>query len=118
MGEAAHAALEWRLRAGSGGIGQPGEELGAAVEVFAHIVIVDRLLEQTALGDQRVYRRGCCVGLAQQFGCDELAYDPSVGLDPRLGADHLQVKDDPAGFDRLDHLAQDVHDVLRLYSSE
>jgi hypothetical protein len=24
----------------------------------------------------------------------------------------------PAGLDRLDHVAQDVHDVLRVYSSE
>jgi hypothetical protein len=30
----------------------------------------------------------------------------------------LQVEYEPAGLDRLDHVAQDVHDVLRVYSSE
>jgi hypothetical protein len=41
-----------------------------------------------------------------------------VDLDGRVGADHLQVEYEPAGLDRLDHVAQDVHDVLRVYSSE
>ena len=42
----------------------------------------------------------------------------SLGLDDRVGPDHLQVEDEPAGLDRVDCVAQDVHDVLRVYSSE
>lgn len=41
-----------------------------------------------------------------------------VDLDRWVGPDHLQIEYVPAGPDRLDHVAQDVHDVLRVYSSE
>jgi len=65
--------------------------------VLAHVVVVDRLVDQLpgAIAD----------GLP-------------VDLDRWVGPHHLQVEYVPAGPDRLDHAAQDVHDVLRVYSSE
>jgi len=44
----------------------------------------------------------------------DLAYDSSVDLYARVGPDHLQVEHEASGLDCADHVAQDVHDVLRI----
>ena len=58
------------------------------------------------------------VGHAEERFAVDLADDLPVDLDGRVRPDHLQVEDDPAGLDRVDHVAQDVHDVLRVDASE
>jgi hypothetical protein len=76
------------------------------------------MLDETSLTDERVECRGCGVGLAEERLAVELADDPSVGLDNRIRPDHLQVESEPTRLDRVQHVAQDVHDVLRVDASE
>ena len=86
--------------------------------MLAHLVVVDRLLEQPPAGDERVDRRRRGVsGLEERLAvdfADELAVDFDEGVRP----DHLQVEHEAPGLDCCDHLTQDVHDVLRIDSSE
>ncbi|MGZ4401500.1 MAG: hypothetical protein ACXVRI_01420, partial [Gaiellaceae bacterium] len=58
------------------------------------------------------------VGLREQRLAPDLADPLLAGLDDRVRPDHLQVEDEPTGIHRVDHVAQDVHDVLRFDSSE
>jgi hypothetical protein len=95
-----------------------GDELSACAVVLARVVIVDRLLDQAALGDECIDGRGGGVSEAKEGLAVDLAHDSTVDLDARVGPDHLQVEHEPARPDCADHIAQDVHDVLGLYSSE
>jgi hypothetical protein len=76
------------------------------------------MLDETSLTDERVECRGCSVGLAEERLAVDLADDPSVGLDNWIRPDHLQVESEPTRLDRVHHVAQDVHDVLRVDASE
>ena len=58
------------------------------------------------------------IGQPEERSAVDLAEGSAVELDPGVRPDHLQVEHHSAGPDRFDHVAQDVHDVLRLYSSE
>jgi len=86
--------------------------------VLAHVVVVNSLLEQLAVMDERVDRGGCGVRASEERLAVNLTDESSVVFDDGVRANHLQVENDPAGLDRVDHLAQDVHDVLRFHSSE
>jgi hypothetical protein len=86
--------------------------------VLANVVVVHCLLEEPPRFDERVDGRGRGIGPAEERLPVDLADDPPLGLDHRVGADHLQVEHEPARPDCFDHVAQDVHDVLRLDSSE
>src|SRR5438105_6343528 len=86
--------------------------------MLTHLVVVDRLLEQLSLSDEGVNRGGRGVGGPEERLALDLADELAVDLDDRVGPDHLQVEHEAAGLDCLDHLTQDVHDVLRIDSSE
>jgi hypothetical protein len=94
------------------------DELCTVVVVLAHVVVVDRLLDQLSGADERVDGVGSSVSWAEERFTVDLADGLPVDFDGWVGPDHLQVEYEPAGLDRLDHVAQDVHDVLRVYSSE
>ena len=85
---------------------------------LADVVVVSRLREQMSGGDERVDCSGCGVGGVEERLAVDLAEELALGFNDRVGPDHLQVEYEPARFDRLDHLTQDVHDVLRIDSSE
>ena len=86
--------------------------------VLAHVVVVDGSLDQSAGVDERVDGRGRGVGAAEQRLAVDLVHDLPVDLDRGVGPDDLQVEDESAGLDCVDHVAQDVHDVLRVDASE
>ena len=46
------------------------------------------------------------------------AHDRPLDLNDGLRPDHLQIEHDAPRADSVDHLAQDVHDVLRVDASE
>src|SRR5207244_12003165 len=54
----------------------------------------------------------------RKSGSPSIAQDLAVYVNVRIGPDHLQVEHDAAELHCFDHVAQDVHDVLRLYSSK
>ncbi|HEU4612428.1 MAG TPA: hypothetical protein VFS15_10140 [Kofleriaceae bacterium] len=81
-------------------------------------MVVDREFDQCAVADERVDGRGRSVGRDEEGLAVDLADDSAVDLDDGIRSDDLQVEDVPAGLDCCDHLTQDVHDVLRLDSSE
>jgi hypothetical protein len=94
------------------------DELGAVGEVRADVVVVDRLLDEHPALDAVVHRSGCGIGAGEQRLAVDLAQHLALGLDDRVRPDHLQVEHEPTGLDGFDQVAQDVHDVLGLHSSE
>ena len=87
------------------------DQLRAVGVMLAHVVVVDRLLNEVSGGDSSV--DGRCQRLPVNLGDDV-----PIPLDLRVRPDHLQVEHDPARHHRLEHSTQDVHDVLRLHASE
>ena len=55
---------------------------------------------------------------AEKWLAVDCAEHLAVYFNVRIGPDHLQVEHDAAELHCFDHVAQDVHDVLRLYSSK
>jgi hypothetical protein len=96
----------------------PVDNGGAARIMLPHVVVVDRLLTEVPTLDACVDSRGCCVGVAKERLAVDLAERDSAGFDDWVRPYHLQVEDESAWPDRLDHMTQDVHDVLALNSSE
>ena len=81
-------------------------------------MVVDRFLDKRARRHRGVDRRPRRVGKREQRLAVDLAQLLTVGFDDRVRPDHLQVENEPAGPDCRNHVAQDVHDVLRFHSSE
>ena len=79
--------------------GEVLDEIRPGPVVLAYVVVVDRLVNETARGDGRVDGRGCGVGEAEQRLPIDLADNSTVDFYPRLGPDHLQVEHEPAGRD-------------------
>ena len=98
--------------------GEVVDEFSPVGVVLADVVVVDRLLNQLVASHEPVDSSGCGVGAAEERFAVDLADDLPLALDGRVGADHLQIEYKSAGLDRIDHVAQDVHDVLRFHSSE
>ena len=98
--------------------GEVADELRPVGKVLPNVVIVDSLLDQLMGSNELVDGGGRSVRAAEERFSVDLTDDLSVAFDGRVGAYHLQVKDEPARGDRIDHVAQDVHDVLRFHSSE
>ena len=94
------------------------DQVGSAGIARSHVVFVDGLLHQRSPGHERVDGGRGRVGLPKQRLAVDLAQEPLASLDARVGPDHLQVEHCPAWTHRLDHVPEDVHDVLRLHSSE
>jgi len=86
--------------------------------VLEHVVFVVGLFDEPTSSDERVDGGGCGNSRAEERLTVDLAHLSAASLDDRVRADHLQVEHEPARLDRFDHVAQDVHDVLRLDSSE
>jgi hypothetical protein len=57
------------------GISELGKQVCAVVEVLKHIVVVDRLLDETVACDERINGRSGSVGLAEELVGNELAHD-------------------------------------------
>lgn len=94
------------------------DQVATVCVVAEDVVVVDGLLEQAAGGNERV---DCCrrgVGLSEDRPAIDFAEKPAASLDSRIRPDHLQVKNRTSWPDRCNHVAQDVHDVLGLHSSE
>ena len=98
--------------------GKVVDEFSPVRVVVAHHVVVNGPLDKFVAPYERVDGGGCSVSATEERFAVDLAKDPAVALDRRVGADHLQIEDEPAGLDRTDHVAQDVHDVLGFHSSE
>jgi CspA family cold shock protein len=94
------------------------DELESVGVVLSYVVVVDCLLDQQSAFDERVDGGGGGVSAAEERLAVDLGYDPPVDLDGRVRPDHLQVEDNPVRLDRVDHMGQDVHDVLRVDASE
>ena len=99
------------------------DQIGAARVVLAHVVVIDASLDKLPLDklpltDKRLDGSGRSVSPAKQWLPVDRAEETVCDLDAGVGPDHLQVEHRPTGTNRLDHVAQDVHDVLRLDSSE
>ena len=94
------------------------DELGSIGVVLADVMVVDGLLGKPSAGDEGVDCGGRRVGRPEKGLAVDLANDPPVDLDNGIRANHLQVEDQPTRPYCLDHVAQDVHDVLGLDSSE
>jgi hypothetical protein len=86
--------------------------------VLAHVVVVDRFLNETAGENERVDGGRRSVGLSEEGFAVDLAQNPVIGLDDGVGSNHLQVEHRASRLDCVDHIAQDVHDVLGLHSSK
>jgi hypothetical protein len=99
-------------------VGEVVEKVGPVVVVLAHVMVVDRLLDEPISSNKRVNAGGRGVSFPEERFAVDLADVSPADLDDRIRADHLQVEHEPAWLDRFDHLAQDVHDVLGLDSSE
>jgi hypothetical protein len=99
-------------------IGEVLDEFWPVVVVLVHAVIVDCLLDELSAEDERVDGVGRGVSGAKERLAVDLADGSPVDFDGWVGPDYLQVEYEPAGLDRVDHFAQDVHDVLRIDSSE
>jgi hypothetical protein len=86
--------------------------------VLENVMVVDSLLDQLTGGYGCV--DGCRgrVRLREEWLSVKLADESPADLDARVRSDHLEVEDEPTCLHRVDHMAQDVHDVLRLYSSQ
>ncbi len=81
-------------------------------------MIVDRLFGQSSAINLGVDRCQGGVRLYEQCRTVDLADQFPVNFDAGIWPDHLQVESDAAGPHRSDHVAEDVHDVLGIYSSE
>ncbi len=81
-------------------------------------MVVDSLLDQLTGGYGGV--DGCRgrVRFRKEWLPVKLADESPADLDARVRSDHLEVEDEPVCLCCVDHMAQDVHDVLRLYSSQ
>ena len=86
--------------------------------MLEHVVVIDGLFDQTAVEDEGIDRRGGRVSEAEEWLAVDCAEDLAVYFNVRIGPDHLQVEHDAAELHCFDHVAQDVHDVLRLHSSK
>jgi hypothetical protein len=112
-------------KVGHRGVGYPAllvrkvfDQIRAVEVVLAHVVVVDRVLDKTAGENERVDGGGGSVRLSEERFAVDLAQDAMIGLDDGVGSDHLQVEHGAAGLHCVDHIVQDVHDVLGLHSSE
>lgn len=94
------------------------DQPGAVRVVLADLVVVGGLFHQVAELDARIDRGGGGICPLEQRLAIDLRDDAPVQLDPRIGQDHLQIEDQPAGFDCFDHSTQDVHDALRRHTSQ
>src|SRR5262249_46810834 len=81
-----------------------GHQLSAVRELRPDVVIVDRLLNQSAGSDQRVDRGGRRVSLAKQRRPVALTNKPLSNFNARVGPDYLQVEHRPAGTYCFDHV--------------
>jgi hypothetical protein len=86
--------------------------------VLKHVVVVDGLFDEPAGGYGGVDGCDGRVRFGEEWLSVKLTDESSVGLDARVRSDHLEVENEPPCLHRVDHVAQDVHDVLRLYSSQ
>jgi hypothetical protein len=86
--------------------------------VLEDVVVVHDLVQQVACFDCGVDRGDGGVGFTEQGFRVDNADDVPVDFDDGLGPDHLQVEDEAGWPDCVDHLMQDVHDVLRVDASE
>src|SRR5947199_10154152 len=75
--------------------GEVGNEIRAGAVVLADIVVVDGLLEETAVGDRCVNGRGGGGGEAEEWLSVDLAHKLAVDFDARVGRYHLQVEHEP-----------------------
>jgi hypothetical protein len=105
-----HAGLCECAQPRHGTVGQPpllvGEvldEFCAVVVMLADVVVVDCLLDQPS-------ERMSASMAAVAASAVRKSGSPSIS--------QTTCEHEPAGLDRFDHLAQDVHDVLRIDSSE
>jgi hypothetical protein len=81
-------------------------------------MVVDGLFDELTGGNGGVDRCRGRVRLREEWLPVKLADESPADLDARVRSDHLEVEDEPACLHCVDHMAQDVHDVLRLYSSQ
>ena len=86
--------------------------------VLENVMVVDSLFDELTGGYGGV--DGCHgrVRLCEEWLSVKLADESPADLDARVRSDHLEVEDEPACLHCVDHMVQDVHDVLRLYSSQ
>jgi hypothetical protein len=99
-------------------VGEVVDQVRARPVVLADVVVVDGLLDETTRGHQIVDRCSGGVGPLEEGLAIDFAQHLAVALGSRIRPDHLQIENDASGPDRVHHVAQDVHDVLRLHSSE
>jgi hypothetical protein len=99
-------------------VGEIVDEFGPVLVVISDVVVICCFLDQSTGKDEIVNGRGCGVGFLEQRVAVDLAEHLTLDLDDRVRADYLEVENDSTGFDRFDHVAQDVHDVLQVDSSE
>jgi hypothetical protein len=94
------------------------DKVRAVCVVLENVMVVDGLFDELTGGYGGV--DGCRgrVRLYEKWLSVKLADESLADLDARVRSDHLKVEDEPACPHRVDHVAQDVHDVLRLYSSQ
>jgi hypothetical protein len=94
------------------------DKVRAVCVVLENVMVVDGLFDELTGGYGGV--DGCRgrVRLYEEWLTVKLADESLADLDVRVRSDHLKVEDEPACPHRVDHMAQDVHDVLRLYSSQ
>ena len=76
--------------------------------MLQNIVVVDRLLEQAAGRDARIYGCGSGIRQSEERIPFDLTEESAVDFDARIRTDHLQVEDDTARFHRLNHVAKNV----------
>jgi len=81
-------------------------------------MVVDGFLDELTGGYGGI--DGCRGGVRfrEEWLSVKLTNESLADLDARVRPDHLEVEDEPARLHCVDHMAQDVHDVLRLYSSQ
>jgi len=98
--------------------GEGVDECGPIRVVLSDVVVVVGLLDKPSGLDERIDDGGCSIGHVEEWCAVDLADDLRLDLHGRVRPDHLQVEHQPAGLDRFDHVAQDVHDVLGIDASE
>jgi len=76
------------------------------------------LVDEDAFHGQRVEPAGGCKSAREERASVELAEELAADLDPFGRGHREQVHEGPAGDERCHQPAQDVHDALRLHSSE
>jgi hypothetical protein len=86
--------------------------------VLENVMVVDSLLDQLTGANGGVDGGHGSVRLREEWLTVKLADELPIDLDARVRPDHLEIEDDTACLDCVDHMAQDVHDILRLYSSQ